>query len=119
MASASVDARGRTYWAYGGDFGDTPNDANFCADGIVWPDRVPHPALYEFKHLAQPIRVEAIDAARGRFRIVNRHDVATLARYRASWELTVDGDVVRGGTLPALRSAPGRGERDRARSERP
>ena len=102
-----LDARGRTYWAYGGDFGDTPNDANFCADGIVWPDRVPHPALYEFKHLAQPIRVEAVDAARGRFRIVNRHDVATLARYRASWELSVDGDVVRGGTLPALRSAPG------------
>jgi beta-galactosidase len=102
-----VDARGRTYWAYGGDFGDTPNDANFCADGIVWPDRVPHPALYEFKHLAQPVRVEAVDAARGRFRIVNRHDVATLARYRASWELSVDGDVVRGGTLPVLRSAPG------------
>ena len=43
----------------------TPNDANFCADGFVWPDRAPHPALYEFKHLAQPIRVEAIDAAAG------------------------------------------------------
>lgn len=102
-----LDERGRTYWAYGGDFGDRPNDANFCADGIVWPDRVPHPALYEFKHLAQPIRVEAIDAERGRFLIVNRHDVATLARYRATWELSVDGDVVRRGTLPALRQAPG------------
>ena len=39
-----VDERGREYWAYGGDFGDVPNDANFCADGIVWPDRTPHPA---------------------------------------------------------------------------
>ena len=38
-----VDARGRSYWAYGGDFGDVPNDANFCADGLVWPDRTPHP----------------------------------------------------------------------------
>ena len=40
-----TDARGREYWAYGGDFGEEPNDANFCADGIVWPDRTPHPAL--------------------------------------------------------------------------
>ena len=53
------DARGREYWAYGGDFGDEPNDANFCADGIVWPDRTPHPALNELKFLAQPVHVEA------------------------------------------------------------
>jgi beta-galactosidase len=104
-----LDERGRTYWAYGGDFGDTPNDANFCADGIVWPDRVPHPALHEFKYLAQPVRVEPIDAARGRFRIVNRQDVADLAGYRVSWELGVEGDVVRRGTLPVLRSGAGEG----------
>jgi beta-galactosidase len=102
-----LDEHGRSYWAYGGDFGDTPNDANFCADGLVWPDRVPHPALHEFKHLAQPIRVEAINAERGQFRIVNRHDVATLARYRATWELTVDGDLVRRGTLTAASTPPG------------
>lgn len=34
------------HWAYGGDFGDTPNDLNFCLNGIVWPDRSPHPALH-------------------------------------------------------------------------
>ena len=36
-------ARRPDYWAYGGDFGDVPNDANFITDGIVWPDRTPHP----------------------------------------------------------------------------
>ena len=41
---------GTTRWAYGGDFGDEPNDGNFCADGLVWPDRTPKPALWE--HLA-------------------------------------------------------------------
>ena len=46
-----VDRRGREYWAYGGDFGEVPHDANFCADGIVWPDRTPHPALNELKFL--------------------------------------------------------------------
>jgi beta-galactosidase len=102
-----TDDQGRTYWAYGGDFGDVPNDANFCADGLVWPDRVPHPAMHELKFLAQPIRVETVDAERGRFRIRNRHDFATLTGYRGSWELAEDGAVVQRGKLPRLRVAPG------------
>ena len=100
-----VASSGRAYWAYGGDFGDVPNDANFCADGIVWPDRTPHPALYELKFLAQPVRVEARGG--GRFRIHNRHHFASLDRYRGEWELTVDGERLKGGRLPALRVGPG------------
>ncbi|MEP6812423.1 MAG: glycoside hydrolase family 2 TIM barrel-domain containing protein, partial [Actinomycetota bacterium] len=99
------DERGREYWAYGGDFGDVPNDANFCADGIVWPDRTPHPALHELKFLAQPIEVEA--RAGGSFRISNRHHFASLDRYRGEWELTVDGGATKRGRLPALRVPPG------------
>lgn len=38
-------ADGRKHWAYGGDFGDVPNDLNFCLNGLTWPDRTPHPAL--------------------------------------------------------------------------
>ena len=100
-----TDARGRDYWAYGGDFGDEPNDANFCADGIVWPDRVPHPALDELKFLAQPVRVERAGA--GRFRILSRQDFVSLDRLRGTWELTADGLVVARGKLPPLRVAPG------------
>lgn len=99
------DARGREYWAYGGDFGDTPHDSNFCADGIVWPDRTPHPALHELKFLAQPVHVEARGG--GRFRIHNRHHFASLDGYRGEWELTVDGERRKGGRLPALRVPPG------------
>jgi beta-galactosidase len=98
-----TDERGREYWAYGGDFGDEPNDANFCADGLVWPDRTPHPALHELKFLAQPVRVEALGAARGRFRIRNRQDFAGLELFQGAWELTADGQVVGTGKLPALR----------------
>ena len=39
------NANGSKYWAYGGDFGDTPNDLNFCLNGLIWPDRTPHLAL--------------------------------------------------------------------------
>lgn len=100
-------ADGKTYWAYGGDFGDEPNDANFCADGIVWPDRVPHPALYEFKKLAAPVKVEALPGAPGRIRLTNRHDFISLEHLRGEWELTVNGDVLAKGKLPALKIEAG------------
>ena len=98
------DRRGRGYWAYGGDFGDEPNDANFCADGLVWPDRTPHPVLYEFRHLARPVHVEALRG--GRFRIRNRHRFVSLDRYRGEWELTVDGKRRARGRLPELDVPP-------------
>jgi beta-galactosidase len=96
---------GTTYWAYGGDFGDTPNDANFCTDGIVWPDRSAHPALYEFKHVVQPVRVEWGDAP-GRLTITSKQDFAGLGWLRGEWELTVDGEREAGGALPPLEIPP-------------
>ena len=48
---------GTTRWAYGGDFGDEPNDGNFCTDGLVWPDRTPKPALWEHRALAAPVGI--------------------------------------------------------------
>lgn len=39
-------ADGKKHWAYGGDFGDVPNDLNFCLNGITWPDRTPHPVMH-------------------------------------------------------------------------
>ena len=94
------DARGRAYWRYGGDFGETPHDANFCADGLVWPDRTPHPGLQELRFVSRPVSVEAHGGRR--FRIHNRRDFAELTDLRGTWELTVDGTVERRGTLPTL-----------------
>ena len=45
----AADGRKIEAWAYGGDFGDAPNDGQFCINGMVWPDRTPHPACYEAK----------------------------------------------------------------------
>jgi beta-galactosidase len=92
-----TDAGGREYWAYGGDFGDEPNDANFCADGLVWPDRTPHPGLHELRYLARPVGVEHLGD--GRFRVSSRLDFEGLDRFRGTWA-TSDG---RRGRLPALR----------------
>jgi beta-galactosidase len=99
---------GKEFWAYGGDFGDEPNDANFCIDGIVWPNRKPHPALHEFKYLAQPLKVELDNIARGRIRIINKQDFIPLSWLYGLWELTCNGTVVSKGKLPDLDILPGK-----------
>ena len=53
--SSSLELMDDEYWAYGGDFGDMPNDGNFCINGLIGPDRKPHPHYYEVKHVYQPI----------------------------------------------------------------
>ena len=55
---------GRAYFAYGGDFGDQPNDDNFVCDGLLFPDRTPSPGLIEYKKVLEPVRVEATRALR-------------------------------------------------------
>ncbi len=97
---------GKPYWLYGGDFGDTPSDLNFVTDGMVFPDRTPHPGLYEFKKLAQQVSFEAVDLKQGRFRIVNRRYFTALDDLQFSWELTVDGRTIGHGALDALNIPP-------------
>ena len=94
---------GTTRWAYGGDFGDVPNDGNFCLDGLVWPDRTPKPAMWEHRAIAAPVRVRAASpaAARaGRLEVENRQSFRDLSWLRATWDVTVDGDVIASGELP-------------------
>jgi len=102
-----VDERGREYWAYGGDFGDRPTDWNFCLNGLVWPDRRPHPAMWEAKFLQQPVGVEARDLRRGRLRIRNKREFTDLSDLRGSFCVEVDGRTVQRGRLPRLRTGPG------------
>ena len=102
---------GRTRWAYGGDFGDEPNDGNFVCDGMVWPDRRPKPAMWEHKRLAAPVRIDgtAADLEAGRVEIANHQHFRDLGWLLASYSLTADGIEIAGGAfeLPAL----GPGER--------
>jgi beta-galactosidase len=98
---------GRVYMAYGGDFGDTPNDLNFCCDGIVSADREPHPGLWEFKTLAQPLAVAWTDMDAGAIQVRSKRDFTTLADLAGSWSLEVDGRTVASGDLPPVATPPG------------
>lgn len=101
---------GKSFWAYGGDFGDEPNDKNFNINGLIWPDRVPHPAMWECHRLTQPIRVEAIDLGEGRLRVINDFDFITPKHLMGRWHLQVNGRTVQMGPLPQLDMAPGKSE---------
>ena len=101
------DSQGRSYWAYGGHFGDEPNDGAFIADGLVWPDRTPHPALSEVKHLWQPVRVFGVDPKRKSVCIANERDVLTLDDLRCGWELHEAGTLLESGVLDISGIGPG------------
>ncbi len=105
-----IDDQGHPYWAYGGDFGDEPHDLNFCINGLVWPDRTPHPALYEFKKLVQPIGIEAVSLETGQFLIKNKQYFSGMEWLQVQWTLQVDGVTVQEGFLPSLSIAPGKEE---------
>jgi beta-galactosidase/beta-glucuronidase len=88
------------YFAYGGDFGDEPNDGNFVIDGLVSADRVPSPGLIEYKKVIEPVHSELVDASTGLVRITNRYDFITLNHLSCSWSLLREGVIVQQGVLP-------------------
>ena len=97
---------GQQFWAYGGDFGDKPNDGNFCCNGLVQPDRKPNPSLYEVKKVYQHIKVEPIDLVNGKIRIHNKYDFINLDFVDIRWELAEDGLLLQQGKLPKISLAP-------------
>jgi beta-galactosidase len=102
-----VNEDGEEWYAYGGDFGDMPNDGNFCINGLVWPHRVPQSALWELKKVHEPVHVEAVDLERGRLKITNRQLCSNLEGLAITWALEADGKRLRDGVLPALDTPPG------------
>ena len=103
----AVGRDGRHYWAYGGDFGAWmyPHDENFCCNGVVSPDRTPHPGLYEVKKVYQDIEFELL--ANGKVRIYNNYLYNNLADYIVAYEVLCEGDVVLREELPILKCAAG------------
>ncbi|HEY3379473.1 MAG TPA: glycoside hydrolase family 2 TIM barrel-domain containing protein [Armatimonadota bacterium] len=95
-------ASGEEWFAYGGDFGDQPNDGNFCIDGLVFPDRGPHPGLLEYKKIIEPVQVESLDLAAGTVKVTNRYDISSLSHLDISWRFLRDGVLLAQGSLPAL-----------------
>ena len=94
------DKNGREYYTYGGDYGvNAPSDGNFLCNGIVNPDRTPHPAMAEVKYAHQNIGFDAIDLANGVFRVTNRFYFTNLKKYMIHYSVTANNKVVRSGKV--------------------
>lgn len=95
-----TDKDGREYFTYGGDYGvNAPSDGNFLCNGIVSPDRTPHPAMAEVKYAHQNVAFEAIDAATGKFVVKNRFYFTNLQKYMIAYSVMANGKVVKGGKM--------------------
>jgi beta-galactosidase len=91
-------------WRYGGDFGDTPTDYDFCLNGVVWPDRTPKPVMAECLKLHQPVRFDGEHPASGEFRLVNEYDFSTLDHLAFTWQISSEHGILKEGvlTVPTL-----------------
>lgn len=110
-----TDSDGRMYWTYGGDYGEhSPSDGNFNCNGVIAPDRTPHPAMAEIKHVYQDVKVLPEDASQGIFKVQNRFYFKSLNEYALRWAVTADGTRIASGNV-ALSAAPQSEEEVRVR----
>ena len=94
------DANGRPYYTYGGDYGvNAPSDGNFLCNGIVGPDRTPHPAMAEVKYVYQDVAITAKDLANGTFEVFNRYYFKNLKDYMITYTIMANGKAVRHGKV--------------------
>lgn len=90
---------GTEYIGYGGDFGDFPNDGNFCGDGLLFADRSESPKMAEMKRLYQNVDFEEVDAAKGKIKITNNFMFSNLSEYNLHWQQISRNKVVDSGDI--------------------
>ena len=98
---------GKMIYAYGGDFNRfDASDQNFCDNGLISPDRVPNPHMYEVGYFYQNIWTNPVDIKKGEISIFNEYFFRDLSAYYLEWQLLKDGKVMRSGRVENLDVAP-------------
>ena len=92
--------------AYGGDYGETKHDGNFCCDGMVFPDRTAKPAMHEFKAIAAPAKITTVKATTGNFKIFNKNFFKDLGVYELHWTIARDGVLSDSGRVKLPKVGP-------------
>jgi len=84
------DADGKKYYAYGGDFGDVPNDGTFVMDGLLFSDHTPTPGLLELQKVIQPVMFEVGDRS---LVLKNLYNFLDLSHLVATYKVEEFGDM--------------------------
>jgi beta-galactosidase len=103
--------QGEKYWAYGGDYGDQPNDGNFNFNGLIFADRKPQPALKKVKYSYQPVEVSPINLQEGWIWVSNNYSHKRLEDHYLEWSLTEDGKSIQSGRIDDLEIEAGESDR--------
>ena len=100
-------ADGKTFYAYGGDLGglNLQNDENFCANGLVSADRIPHPGIYEVKKVYQDIIFSDFDQSTQQLKITNKFSFSNLSNYNFKWQLYRNGTLQQEKNFPVVLNA--------------
>ena len=85
-------ADGREFLGYGGDFGDYPNDADFCCNGLLYADRRLSPKMFEIKYQYQPVRIEITER---KLKLFNKHLFTNLNEYHCKVVVKKEGRLIR------------------------
>ena len=93
------DDNGKAWSAYGGDFGDTPNDRQFCMNGLVFADRTPHPALYEAKHEQQFFQFTLLPGAERQIEVTSEYLFRRSDNEVLHWSIAQDGNPLAAGEI--------------------
>ena len=98
---------GKMIYAYGGDFNRfDASDGNFCDNGLISPDRVPNPHMYEVGRIYQDIWTTPADLKNGEINVFNEYFFRDLSAYYMEWEVLKGGKVIRTGRVDNLNVAP-------------
>ncbi len=102
-----IGKNGVEIYGYGGDFNRfDPSDQNFCDNGLISPDRVPNPHMYEVGHIYQNIWTTPVDLSKGIVKVFNEYFFRDLSAYYMEWEVLKNGKVMRTGRINDLNVAP-------------
>ena len=87
-----ISADGKPYWAYGGDFGDTPNDRQFCLNGVFFPDRTPHPSLYEVQKAQQFFQFKLLSTSPLKIEVSSEYLFRHSDNEQLRWQIMQQGE---------------------------
>ena len=96
-----------TTWQYGGDFGDEPNNSNFCMDGLIRPDGAASSGLWHYKQVIAPVKAEAVRLSEGIVKVKNLYDFKDLRGVALEYQIVHDETVDASGRIEELRADAG------------
>ncbi|MFI0431479.1 glycoside hydrolase family 2 TIM barrel-domain containing protein [Mariniflexile sp. HMF6888] len=95
------------FWAYGGDFGDKPNDGTFSVKGLVSSDRKPYPHYFEVQKVYQPVIFQLVNDKEIMIRVTNHFDFLSLRNFDFEYEYRSNGKSIQKGKFSCDNILPG------------